>query len=108
MNDYEETIVSIGNALAVYSDQFSVFGFGAKFGGVTRHIFQCGPEAQVHGVDGVLTAYKSTFESDLTMSGPTLFHDVIKTAAVRARKHQVRRNMHIAETKATLKHQYFL
>ena len=89
MNDYEETITSIGNALAVYSDQFSVWGFGAKFGGVTRHIFQCGLEAQVQGVDGIIAAYRSMFSSDLIMSGPTLFDDVIKAAAVRARKHQV-------------------
>ena len=90
MNDYEETISSIGNALAIYSDQFCVWGFGAKFGGVTRHIFQCGPDAQVHGVDGIIAAYRSVFQSDLTMSGPTSFNDVLKAAAVRARKHQVR------------------
>lgn len=89
MNDYEETIVAIGNAVSVYSDQDnSVWGFGAKFNGEVRHVFQCGPNAQVQGVDGILEAYKSIFRSDLTMSGPTLFDQVIQTAAARAHKHK--------------------
>ena len=89
MNDYEETIMSIGNAVAAYSDSFySVWGFGAKFDGDTRHLFQCGQEARVKGVEGILRSYKSVFESDLTMSGPTLFDQVIQAAAVRAHKHQ--------------------
>lgn len=89
LNDYEETIVAIGNAVAVYSDQFAVWGFGAKFGGTTRHLFQCGPYPKVHGVEGILGAYKSVFESDLIMSGPTLFDQVLQSAAVRAQKHKV-------------------
>jgi hypothetical protein len=92
LNDYEETIVAIGNAIAVYSDQFAVWGFGAKFDGVTRHLFQCGPDAQVQGVEGILRAYKSIFESDLTMSGPTLFDQVIQAAAVRAKHYHERKN----------------
>ena len=89
MNDYEETISSIGNALAVYSELFNVWGFGAKFNGVTRHLFQCGSAGTVQGVEGILDAYKSVFRSDLTMSGPTVFDDVIRAAAVRAKKHHV-------------------
>ena len=89
LNDYEESIVSIGNAVMAYSDpRFSVWGFGAKFGDVTRHLFQCGAEVQVQGVDGILGAYKSVFQSDLTMSGPTHFDQVIQAAAVRANKLQ--------------------
>lgn len=89
MNDYEETITAIGNAVAVYSDVFSVWGFGAKFGDTTRHLFQCGPTPEVQGVEGILDAYKSVFKSDLTMSGPTVFDGVLQAAAVRARRYQV-------------------
>ena len=88
-NDYEETITSIGNALAVYSELFNVWGFGAKFNGVTRHLFQCGSTGIVQGVEGILEAYRSVFRNDLIMSGPTVFDEVIRAAAVRARKHQV-------------------
>lgn len=90
LNDFEETIVSIGNAVAPYTQELpsTVWGFGCKFGGVVRHLFQCGSSTEVHGVDGILEAYKSVFESDLTMSGPTLFDSVIQAAAVRARKHR--------------------
>lgn len=67
-----------------------MYGFGAKFGGVVRHIFQVGPTCTVHGIDGVLDAYESVFRSDLVLSGPTVFVQVIQAAALRARKYHVR------------------
>lgn len=92
LNDYEETMVSIGNAVSPYTERgalsTTVWGFGCKFDGALRHIFQCGNEPKVSGVDGILRAYKSVFEADLTMSGPTCFDEVIQAAAVQARKHQ--------------------
>lgn len=89
LNDYEECIMGIGSAIAKYSEQCTVWGFGAKFAGQTRHLFQLGNEKTVHGgVDGILEAYKSIFESDLIMSGPTLFDQVIQAAAARANKHK--------------------
>jgi hypothetical protein len=91
LNDYEETITAIGEALDVYSKtkDYSVWGFGAKFGGVVRHVFQCGPTKSVNGVDGIITAYKSMFQNDLTMSGPTDFRSVLQAAAVQARKNHL-------------------
>ena len=88
-NDYEETIAAIGKALAVYSttQQYSVWGFGAKYGGVCRHLFQCGPQPFVHGVDGILGAYRSVFKTDLTMSGPTEFLQVLQMGAARAKRY---------------------
>jgi len=59
-------------------------GFGAKYGGVVRHCFQCGPTEEVTGVEGVLKAYEAVFKSGLTMSGPTVFTEVIQMAAARA------------------------
>jgi hypothetical protein len=91
LNDYEETITAIGEALDVYSKtkDYSVWGFGAKFGGEVRHVFQCGATKTVNGLDGIITAYKSVFQNDLTMSGPTDFRSVIQAAAVRARKNHL-------------------
>lgn len=87
MNDYEKAISSIVQILAKYdSDQnFPVVGFGAKYGGVVRHCFQCGPTDQVHGVKGVLDAYDGVFRSGLIMSGPTVFTEVMEMAAGRAK-----------------------
>lgn len=89
INDYEETITSIGYAIDKYntSSEYCVWGFGAKFGDeVVRHLFQCGQNQTVKGVDGILEAYKSMFRSGgITMSGPTIFTKAIQAAAVRAR-----------------------
>lgn len=86
MNPYEKALSSIVGILAAYdSDQsFPVLGFGAKTHGSLSHCFQCGDKAEVHGVKGVLEAYDQVFKSGLVMSGPTVFTEVIKTAAARA------------------------
>ena len=67
---------------------FPVVGFGAKYDGVVRHCFQCGPTAEAHGTEGVLDAYHKTFSSGLTMSGPTVFTEVIEMASKRAQQSQ--------------------
>lgn len=86
LNDYEKAIQAIGSILANFdSDQkFPVMGFGARYGGVVRHCFQCGSKEEVDGVQGILDAYRQTFQSGLVMSGPTVFTEVIQTAAARA------------------------
>jgi hypothetical protein len=85
-NDYEKAINAIVSILAKYdSDQkFPVVGFGAKYGGVVRHCFQCGDQPEVHGVQGVLKAYESVFKSGLILSSPTNFNEVMEFAAQRA------------------------
>jgi len=82
-NDYEKAIVSIGTILANYDHdkQFPVFGFGAKFDGEINHCFQCGEDEMVSGVDGIIEAYRSTFESGLVMSKPTIYTEVLQKAA---------------------------
>jgi Copine len=90
-NDYEETITSIGTVLSRYGEnnEYSVWGFGAKFpssGNDVQHIFLCGKSSTVHNVEGILTAYRSVFEEDFCLSGPTVFDRVIQAAAVRAKK----------------------
>jgi hypothetical protein len=90
-NDYEKAISAIVNILAKYDTdkKFPVFGFGAKYGGVVRHCFQCGPTEEANGVQGVLDAYRAVFQSGLVMSGPTVFTEVIEVAAARAISSQV-------------------
>ncbi|GKY94025.1 hypothetical protein MPSEU_000369300 [Mayamaea pseudoterrestris] len=85
-NAYEKAITSIVGILEAYdSDKmFPVVGFGAKYHGVVNHCFQCGPMEEVHGIDGVLTAYNQVFHSGLVMSSPTVFTGVIEMAAARA------------------------
>ena len=87
MNGYEKAISAVGGILAKYDSdqQFNVWGFGAKYGGIVRHCFQVGKESQVHGVKGILDAYKETFKTPLTMSGPTVFTEVIQLAAAQAK-----------------------
>jgi len=91
MNGYEKAIVGVGNILAKYdTDQrFPVHGFGAKYDGIVRHCFQVGQEKEVHGVKGILDAYRGVFKTPLTMSGPTVFAEVISLAATQAKsRHQ--------------------
>jgi hypothetical protein len=90
MNDYEKAITSIVGILSKYDTDksFPVWGFGAKYGGVVRHIFQCGPTPEVQGVQGVLEAYHQVFKSGLIMSSPTDITDVINAAATRSRSAQ--------------------
>ena len=90
MNDYQKAISAIVDVLSKYdSDQkYPVWGFGAKYGGVVRHCFQCGPTAEAHGTQGILDAYKQTFRSGLVMSGPTVFTEVLQTAATTAISNQ--------------------
>lgn len=89
-NDYEKCFSSIGRVLANYdSDQmFPVWGFGAKFNGQLYHLFQCGQTPEVHGVQGIINAYRGIFQSGLVMSGPTVLTQVIDAAAAFARKGQ--------------------
>ena len=85
-NPYEKAITSILSVLSKYDSdkKYPVLGFGAKYDGVVRHCFQVGPNEEVTGVDGVLDAYNGVFRSGLVMSSPTVFVDVIQSAASRA------------------------
>eukprot|EP00804_Cyclotella_cryptica_P020314 CCRYP_014051-RA/>CCRYP_014051-RA protein AED:0.20 eAED:0.20 QI:170/1/1/1/0.44/0.4/10/3670/670 len=86
LNGYEKAIIAVGGILSKYdTDQrFPVWGFGAKYDGVVRHCFQVGKTKEVHGVNGILEAYRGVFKTHLTMSGPTVFTEVIELAAAQA------------------------
>eukprot|EP00580_Thalassiosira_gravida_P017890 CAMPEP_0201661582 /NCGR_PEP_ID=MMETSP0494-20130426/3910_1 /ASSEMBLY_ACC=CAM_ASM_000839 /TAXON_ID=420259 /ORGANISM="Thalassiosira gravida, Strain GMp14c1" /LENGTH=590 /DNA_ID=CAMNT_0048139735 /DNA_START=699 /DNA_END=2471 /DNA_ORIENTATION=+ len=90
MNDYEEAIEAIGSTIEKYSStqEYPVWGFGAKYGGKVRHIFQCDPNSPTaHGTQGVLDAYRTVFETDFIMSGPTEINAVLRAAANRSKKY---------------------
>lgn len=89
-NDYEKAIFAVGSILAKYdSDQrMPVWGFGAKYDDEVRHCFQCGQEAEVDGVQGIMDAYRGVFRTPLTMSCPTKLTEVIEAAATYARREQ--------------------
>lgn len=90
LNDYEKAITAVGSIIARYDhdQKFPVWGFGAKYGGVIQHCFQVGPEPELDGLSGVLEAYRQVFRTGLTMSGPTVFAEVIGLAAAAARSRQ--------------------
>jgi Copine/C2 domain len=90
LNCYEKALTAVGSIVAKYdSDQrFPMLGFGAKFHGIIHHCFQLGPTAEVQGVKGMLEAYRSIFQSGLTMSGPTVFSEVIQVTSAQARTQQ--------------------
>jgi Copine/C2 domain len=88
LNDYEKAITAVGSVIARYdSDQrFPVLGFGAKYNGEIKHCFQVGSSSQLRGLKGVIEGYRSVFASGLTMSGPTVFAEVIQHAAIQAQR----------------------
>lgn len=89
-NDYQHVIGEIVSALDAFTfHEFPVWGFGAKFDGQVRHIFQCGSHPTTRGVGGIHEAYRSMFEQDIVMSGPTVFASVIQAAALRAKSSHV-------------------
>ena len=90
LNDYEKALTAVGSIVARYdSDQlFPVLGFGAKYNGIINHCFQVGNAKELKGVQGMLEGYRSVFRTGLTMSGPTVFADVIKYAASQAQAQQ--------------------
>ena len=87
-NQYEQAIAAIVSILLNYDHgkKIPVMGFGAKYGGVVRHCFQCGKELEVDGLAGILHAYRGVFQTGLVMSRPTIYKDVLEETAKRAEK----------------------
>jgi hypothetical protein len=81
--EYEKAIVAIGDIVTRYDTDkmYPVWGFGKKFEGVVRHLFQVGKSDKVSGLSGILEAYKSTFEIGESVSEPVVFTQVMQQAA---------------------------
>jgi hypothetical protein len=90
LNDYEKALTAVGSIVARYdSDQmFPVLGFGAKYGGVIHHCFQVGKAPELSRVGGMVEGYREVFKTGLTMSGPTVFADVIQHVAAQAQSEE--------------------
>ena len=80
-----------------------MWGFGAKYGGIIRHCFQCGSKTEVDGVRGIIDAYHNTFKSGLVLSGPTDISEVLQTAAAFAKS-----GLETAQTNGTQKYTILL
>jgi len=89
-NDYQKAIFAVGTILEKYDSDGLVptWGFGAKYGPKVRHCFQCGDEVEAKGVNGIMDAYRGVFSTQLIMSYPTDFTEVIRTAASYAQHEQ--------------------
>jgi len=84
LNEYQRAILAIGEVLSEYDhDQMlPVYGFGGAINGHTQHAFPLTfdpAHPQVHGVQGVMEAYASAFDS-VSLSGPTLFGPILNKA----------------------------
>jgi hypothetical protein len=81
-NEYAKAILAVGEILAAYDsdNMFPVYGFGAKLpNGQVSHCFPVNgnPNApEVRGVQGILEAYKMSFQTGMTLYGPTNFAQV--------------------------------
>ena len=89
-NQYQTAITSVLAVLQEYDhDQlFPVYGFGGRIqtanGRQVSHCFPIVPEVYAHGMSGVLDAYKMSL-SQVGLSGPTLFSQLIGASAGLAR-----------------------
>ena len=84
-------MIKIGNFIAnlCRERKFPVWGFGARFEGIVRHIFQCSSSAEVNDITGVLEAYRYVLEAGLTMSNPRLLVNILNKAASKALENYV-------------------
>ncbi|XP_074317138.1 protein BONZAI 1-like [Silene latifolia] len=85
-NAYQKAIMEVGGVLQFYdSDKhFPAWGFGARpIDGPVSHCFNLNGSTnycEVEGIQGVMTAYTSAL-FNVSLAGPTLFGQVISTAA---------------------------
>ncbi|KAG6646168.1 hypothetical protein CIPAW_08G175000 [Carya illinoinensis] len=86
LNSYQKAIMEVGEVVQFYDSdrRFPAWGFGGKtFDGTISHCFNLNGIAgsfEVEGVEGIMYAYASALHY-VTLAGPTLFGQVIKTAA---------------------------
>ncbi|KAF0978020.1 hypothetical protein FDP41_002975 [Naegleria fowleri] len=84
MNQYESAIYAVGQILSDYDydKRFPCFGYGGYINGTTSHCFALNGNPQQPeclGVPGILQAYRQAL-NNVSLSGPTLFANVIQTA----------------------------
>lgn len=86
LNDYQQTIISVGQILAKYDkdQKFPVYGFGAKIK-ETKKVSYCFPltfnesDPNVHGLNGIHDIYKDAIPK-IKFWGPTYLSYIIRMA----------------------------
>jgi hypothetical protein len=92
LNDYEWCMAVAAESISKYnsSQQYPMWGFGAMFGNIPYHIFQCGPSARSNGTRGLLNSYKVAFQTGLEFGHEARYDNVIQAAAHYSKKQLVR------------------
>nr|XP_043617774.1 protein BONZAI 3-like [Erigeron canadensis] len=83
LNAYQQAIVGVGEVIQVYDYDklFPAWGFGAKmYNGFLSHCFNLNGSFEVDGVQGIMNAYQTALHT-VSLSGPTLFGQVVNRAA---------------------------
>ncbi|XP_059438538.1 protein BONZAI 3-like isoform X1 [Corylus avellana] len=86
LNSYQRAIMEVGEVIQFYDSdkRFPAWGFGGRtFDGTISHCFNLNGSAssyEVEGVEGIMAAYSSALHN-VALAGPTLFGQVINTAA---------------------------
>ncbi|KAI8555821.1 hypothetical protein RHMOL_Rhmol05G0204000 [Rhododendron molle] len=86
LNAYQQAIMEVGEVIQFYDSdrRFPAWGFGGRtYDGSLSHCFDLNGSAgsfEVEGVEGIMAAYASALHN-VTLAGPTLFGQVINTAA---------------------------
>ncbi|KAG5549326.1 hypothetical protein RHGRI_014618 [Rhododendron griersonianum] len=86
LNAYQQAIMEVGEVIQFYDSdrRFPAWGFGGRtYDGSVSHCFDLNGSAgsfEVEGVEGIMAAYASALRN-VTLAGPTLFGQVINTAA---------------------------
>ncbi|KAF5453939.1 hypothetical protein F2P56_023648 [Juglans regia] len=86
LNSYQKAIIDVGEVIQFYDSdkRFPAWGFGGRTSdGTISHCFNLNGNAggfEVEGVEGIMTAYASALHN-VALAGPTLFGQVINTAA---------------------------
>ncbi|KAK1360336.1 putative C2 domain, von Willebrand factor, type A, copine, protein BONZAI [Heracleum sosnowskyi] len=86
LNAYQQAIIEVGDVIQFYDSdrRFPAWGFGGKtHDGLISHCFNLNGSPsgfEVEGVEGIMAAYASALQN-VTLSGPTLFSQVINRAA---------------------------
>lgn len=99
MNQYQAALTAVGAVLEPYDsdNMIPAYGFGGKdHRGVTQHCFALNgnPEdPEVRGIQGVLQAYNNAIRR-WTLSGPTLFSEIIDTCTTQSMDPQTADEQH--------------
>ncbi|CAL5379060.1 unnamed protein product [Camellia sinensis] len=86
LNAYQQAIMEVGEVIQFYDSdrRFPAWGFGGRtYDGSISHCFNLNGGAsdfEVEGVEGIMAAYGSALRN-VALAGPTLFGQVINTAA---------------------------